>query len=117
MTPQGMRYSAMWSWPIELMRSPGSWRAWRCRCRTFAQVKPHRAEKTRFAFVFDFTPPAGFEPAHTAPEYNPAYSRYQQERGLGFTRGARRGRAECLASPLAGVRVLPVHLGAAYPGR
>jgi hypothetical protein len=29
----GTRCSVMWSWPIELMRSSGSWRAWGCRCR------------------------------------------------------------------------------------
>jgi hypothetical protein len=40
-------------------------------------------------------PPAGFEPAHTAPESNPAYRRYQHERGLMDSLGAHLGRANC----------------------
>src|ERR1022692_64079 len=60
----------------------------------------HITKKTQLACVFDFSAPAGFEPAHTAPECNPAYSRYQQERHLGFMRGARMGRARLSSSAL-----------------
>jgi hypothetical protein len=48
--------------------------------------------------VFDFAPPAGFEPAHNAKECNPAYRRYQQERGLRFMHGARMGRVKSSSS-------------------
>ena len=60
---------------------------------TLAQVRWHFTYRVRLACVFDFAPPAGFEPAHTAPECNPAYRRYQQERDLRFMHGARMGRA------------------------
>src|ERR1022692_305633 len=57
-------------------------------------------------------PPAGFEPAHTAPECNPAYSRYQHERHLAFMRGGRMGRAgsSSSASPSARNEQLPDHV-------
>jgi hypothetical protein len=35
--------------------------------------------RLRLACVFDLASPAGFEPAHTAPECTPAYSRYPAE--------------------------------------
>ena len=58
----------------------------------FAQVRQHGAEKCDSLACSILAPPAGFEPAHTAPECNPAYSCYQRERGLGCLHGARMGR-------------------------
>ena len=65
---------------------------------TLAQLRWRFTKIVQLACVFDLAPPAGFEPAHTAPECNPAYSRYQQEHCLGFMRGARMGRAESSSS-------------------
>ena len=58
-----------------------------------AQVRLHGSEERDSLPRSILAPPAGFEPAHTAPECNPAYSRYQQKRVLRFMHGARMGRA------------------------
>jgi len=67
-------------------------------CRTFAQVGLHGPEERDSLARSILAPPAGFEPAHTAPECNPAYSRYQQEGVLGFMHGARMGRVKSSSS-------------------
>jgi hypothetical protein len=63
-----------------------------------AQVRLHGPEERDSLARSILAPPAGFEPAHTAPECNPAYSRYQQERGLRCMHGARMGRENAVPS-------------------
>src|ERR1022692_5123877 len=67
-------------------------------CRTSAQVRCHVAKEGRLACVFHLAPPAGFEPAHTAPECTPVYSRYQRKRSPVGSLGARMGRAKSSSS-------------------
>jgi hypothetical protein len=72
---------------------------------TSAQVRLLGPEERDSLSCSISAPPAGFEPAHTAPECNPAYSRYQQERGLRCMHLARMGRAKppSPASPSAAI--------------
>ena len=56
-----------------------------------AQVRLHGPEERDSLARSILAPPAGFEPAHTAPECISACNLYQQEGVLGFMHGARIG--------------------------
>jgi hypothetical protein len=72
---------------------------------TLAQVRWHITQIVRLAYVFDLAPPAGFEPAHTAPECNPSYRRYQRERGLGCLLAGAYGACEILVLSFASAAI------------
>jgi hypothetical protein len=74
----------------------------------FPQVRALRLSKAMFGQVFEKNrlpaPPAGFEPAHTAPEGNGADGCDQAERVMALVIGSAEGAQPALVAPRATTR-------------